>query len=65
MTTSLIVNNNIFDIVKRERLQVNDYLGINDEKVKILGFDSENNALIVERRLTIYHRCWYNSCCRV
>ena len=49
MTTSLIVNNNIFDIVKRERLQVNDYLGINDEKVKILGFNSENNALIVER----------------
>ena len=49
MTTSLIVNNNVFDIVKRERLQVNDYLGINDEKVKILGFNSENNALIVER----------------
>ena len=49
MTTSLVVNNNVFDIVKRERLQVNDYLGINDEKVKILGFNSENNALIVER----------------
>ena len=45
--TEISINSSVFNIL--DNLKVNDYLTIDSEKVKVTGFDGENNTLSILR----------------
>ena len=49
MTTSIIINDWVPDVIKGYKFKVNDIVKINNEQLKIINFDVTNNRLELER----------------